>query len=317
MSSPTIDILGLGAVTIDDLIYIDEYPAADAKIPVQRTERHCGGLTGTALVAAARLGLKTAYAGVLGTDDLSNFLVQNMSEQGVDLTHSLRRPGVYPIRAFIVVDETHHTRNVFVDLSGDSGADVAWPPETLLKSSRVLFVDHIGVPGMIRAAKICRAHGIPIVADFERAEDPAFKELLGIVDHLILSRTFAAKVTGEETPALAARALWTPSRQTVVVTGGNAGCWFVDAEDPGKVRQQSAFKIQAVDTTGCGDVFHGAYAAGLADGMEVRERIIFASAAAALKATRSGGQAGIPSREAVRSFLSRASVVNAGELIPK
>src|SRR5436189_205656 len=106
MTRPAIDILGLGAVTIDDLIYVDEYPAADAKIPVQRTERHCGGLTGTALVAAARLGLKTVYAGVLGTDHLSKYLVQAMTEQGVDMTHALRRPGVYPIRAFIVVDET-------------------------------------------------------------------------------------------------------------------------------------------------------------------------------------------------------------------
>src|SRR5688572_11708431 len=138
-SSPNIDILGLGAVTIDDLIYVDEYPAADAKIPVQRSERHCGGLTGTALVAASRLGLKTVYAGVLGTDDLSNYLVQSMADQGVDMTHALRRPGVYPIHAFIVVDETNHTRNVFVDLSGESGADAAWPSEALLKSSRVLF----------------------------------------------------------------------------------------------------------------------------------------------------------------------------------
>jgi len=206
---------------------------------------------------------------------------------------------------------------VFVDLTGDSGADVAGPSETLLKSTRVLFVDHIGVPGMIRAAKICRANGIPVVADFERAEDPGFNELLGIVDHLILSKSFAAKITGEESPALAARALWTPDRKTVVVTAGSGGCWFVDANDLGKVRQQRAFKIEPVDTTGCGDVFHGAYAAGLADGMGVRDRIIFASAAAALKATRPGGQAGIPSREAVTTFLTRASLIDEGELVPK
>jgi len=83
ISSPTIDILGLGAVTIDDLIYVDHYPAADAKIPVLRSERHCGGLTGTALVAASRLGLKTVYAGALGTDDLSNYLVQSMTNRNL------------------------------------------------------------------------------------------------------------------------------------------------------------------------------------------------------------------------------------------
>ena len=312
---PNIDILGLGAVTIDDLIYVDEYPPADAKIPVQRSERHCGGLTGTALVAAARLGLKTAYAGVLGVDDLSNFLVQCMADEGVDMTHARRRPGVYPIHAFIVVDENKHTRNVFVDLSGESGADAAWPPETLLRSTRVLFVDHIGVPGMIRAARICRAAGIPIVADFERSEAPAFTELLSLIDHLILSQSFATKLTGEASPAIAARALWTDARETVIITGGSAGCWFINKKDPLTVCQQRAFKVEAVDTTGCGDVFHGAYAAGLADGLDVRERIVFASAAAALKATRPGGQTGIPTRDVVKAFLSQATLVSKTELL--
>src|SRR5260370_29019899 len=117
----TIDILGLGAVTIDDLIYVESYPPADAKVPILRSQRLCGGLTGTALVAASRLGLRTAYAGVLGTDELSSFLTEHMKSEGVDMTCAVRRPGVHPIHAFIVVDEARHTRNVFVDLSARSG----------------------------------------------------------------------------------------------------------------------------------------------------------------------------------------------------
>src|SRR5262245_9406757 len=110
-ATPLFDILGLGAVTIDDLIYVESYPPPDAKVPVRRSERQCGGLTGTALVAAARLGLKTAYAGALGTDELSTYLIEKMGAQGVDMTYVLRRPDVRAIYSVIIVAETNHTRN--------------------------------------------------------------------------------------------------------------------------------------------------------------------------------------------------------------
>jgi len=308
-SSSRIDLLGLGAVSIDDLVYVESYPPADAKVPVLRSQRHCGGLTGTALVAASRLGLKTAYGGVLGTDELSSFITEYMKGEGVDMTHVLHRPGVHPIHSFIVVDETKHTRNVFVDLSGSSGADVSWPSEELLRSAKVLFVDHIGVPGMIRAAKICKENGTPIVADFERADGSEFQELLDLVDHLLLSQSFAEKLTGEENPAVAALALWQANREAVVITAGSTGCWYIGKNAPGKVGHQPAFKVDTVDTTGCGDVFHGAYAAALAEKFPLDGRIIFASAAAALKATRPGGQSGIPSRPAVNAFLKKHLLV--------
>ena len=318
-SRPTIDILGLGAVTIDDLVYVESYPSADAKVPVLRSQRLCGGLTSTALVAASRLGLKTAYAGVLGTDELSNFLTECMKSQGVDMTGALRRPGVQPIHAFIVVDEAKHTRNVFVDLSGSSGADPFWPAEELLCSTKVLFVDHVGLPGMIRAAKICQENRTPIVADFESAVGAEFQELLGLVDHLILSQSFAETLTGEQNPAAAALALWGANREAVVVTGGSAGCWYIGKNAPNKVRHQPAFKVDAADTTGCGDVFHGAYAAALAENCSLADRIVFASATAAIKATGPGGQSGIPSRLVVNAFLKehRIAEVDALAVAPK
>lgn len=301
MSAPrAYDVVGLGAVTIDDLIYVESYPPPDAKVPVLRSQRQCGGLTGTALVAAARLGAKCAYAGILGTDALSTYLTECMQSECIDMSQVIRRPGVYPIHSTIVVDETRHTRNVFVDLSGGSGADEAGPHPELLLSTRVLFVDHIGVPGMIRAASICRNASIPIVADFERNTGPDFEALLALVDHLIVSQSFAEKLTGSKTPAEAARKLWSPHREIVVVTCGSAGCWYLAR---GSVCHQAAFEVVPVDTTGCGDVFHGAYAATLAEGVALPERIIFASAAAALKATQPGGQSGIPTRTAVRAFL--------------
>src|SRR2546425_9241293 len=145
-----IDVLGLGAVAVDDILYVESYPPADAKVPVLRSERHCGGLTGTALVAASRLGAECAYAGVLGTDELSAFVIGGMEKEGVDMSLVRRRRGVSPIHSFIVVAEKSHTRNVFVALHRNNGADPSWPPNEVLISIKVLLLDHIGLPGMLR-----------------------------------------------------------------------------------------------------------------------------------------------------------------------
>ncbi|MEP6663008.1 MAG: PfkB family carbohydrate kinase [Verrucomicrobiota bacterium] len=300
------DILGLGAVAVDDLIYVTGYPPADTKTHVLRTERQCGGLTAIALIAATRLGSKCAYAGVLGEDEFSQFAIAQMQNEGVDLKHLQRRQDARPVHSFIVVDSQTGTRNIFCDLSGVVGAGKDWPKESVIRAARVLFVDHIGLAGMIRAAKIARQSGIPVVADLERESGPTFPTLLGLVDHLIVSQGFAKKLTRQGNPARAAKALWTEQRKVVVVTCGEKGCWYLHDNET-KAKHLPAFKVSAVDTTGCGDVFHGAYAAGLAEKKTVEECVRFASAAAALKATNSGAQNGIPTRGLVEKFLADRS----------
>src|SRR5947209_2728840 len=190
------DVLGLGCVAVDDLLYVAAYPPADAKVQVRRRERQCGGLTATALVAAARLGARCAYAGVLGPDADSQFVVDCFRRESLDVQHLLRREGARPIRSTIIVDETCQTRTIFFDLTGSVGADPGFPPEDVLRSTRVLYVDHYGLEGMARAARVCRAAGIPVVADLERHEWPGFADLLALVDHLIVSRDFAERLTG-------------------------------------------------------------------------------------------------------------------------
>src|SRR5436309_894891 len=93
------DVLGLGCVTIDDLLYVAAYPAPDTKTPVLRRERQCGGLIGTALVAAARLGSKCAYAGLLGDDEFSAFVMERFRQEGIDVTHRVYRPEAKPIHS--------------------------------------------------------------------------------------------------------------------------------------------------------------------------------------------------------------------------
>jgi sulfofructose kinase len=296
------DILGLGCTAVDEILYVAEHPKGDAKTEVRRRERHCGGLCATALVAGARLGARCAYAGTLGHDEESRFVLETLEAEGIDVSRVVRRPAAGPVRSVIIVDEGRGTRTIFYDAKRAAGANSKFPPKELILRTRVLIVDRFGLPGMIRAARIARTARIPVIADFESFDRPRFAELFALADHLIVSSDFAARRTGETNPAAAAVRLWREDRAVVIVTNGAEGCWVMSV---GRERAQHfpGFRIEAVDTTGCGDVFHGAYAAGLAEGLNLADRVRFASAAAALKAMGRGGQRAIPSRTQLQRFL--------------
>ena len=285
----SIDVLGLGVAAIDDLLYVNSFPRPDQVMRIVRRERQCGGLTATALVAASRLGSAAAYAGVLGEDSDSEFVTERMRAMKVDLTHLVHKSGARPIRSTIIVDESSSTRTILCDLNGVVGAAPDRPEESVIRSARVLFVDNFGVTGMIRAARIARMAGIPVVGDFSQAGSQDIEEILSLCDHPILSLDFARGVTSVQTPVDILKVLWNEDRNTVVVTAGAEGAWALSREGIESECHYSAFRVETVDTTGCGDVFHGAYASALARGMNVHERIRFASAGRRNQGNDSGG----------------------------
>ena len=293
------DVLGLGVAAVDDVIYVPSYPAAEAKVRVERSIRRCGGLTAAALVAAARVGARCAYAACLGTDELSQYIARDLASQGISLKHAPRLPEARVAHSIIIVSQDAGSRTILFEAGGLIGAHDSLPSDEVIRKAKVLFIDHYGMRGNLRAARIARAAGVPIVVDFENAAGPLFQEVLELVDHLILSEGFALKLTRTATAAEAALALWRPGRAAVIVTAGPAGCWSVSTEHDTAVQHYPAFAVEAADTTGCGDVFHGAYAALLARGDDLEQRIRFASAAAALKAR----EAETPSLSAVERFL--------------
>lgn len=300
------DVLGLGCAAVDDILYVDRYPPADAKMHVLRRERHCGGLTATALVAAARLGAKCAFAGTLGFDEGSGFVLETFRREGVNIDHVVRRKMAGPVRSVIIVDEKRGTRNIFAYVDEVRGADAKLPARQITESARVLLIDYFGMAGNLRAARMARAAGVPIVSDLERTRVRGMQQLIALVDHPIFSRRAAEELTGEKNPGRAAAKIWNKTREVVIVTCGADGAWFVSREQR-HPKHIAAFEIETLDTTGCGDVFHGAYAAALACGLDVEQRIRFAAAAAAIKATQHGGQRGIPTRKVVEKFLRKVS----------
>ncbi len=303
-ASPHTDVIGIGAATVDEFLYVPEYPGPDTKVRVLGRERQPGGLTGTALVAAARFGVRCAYAGTLGTDADSDFIADSLEREGIDLSHAARLADAAAFRSTIVVDTRTQTRTIFTDPPVGETDDRV-PGADVLAQCAVAFVDHTHRLPMLRFAHTARDVGIPRVADLERDTSDRFPELLSLVDHLIVPWPLAVTLSGAKEPEQVVDRLWSRDRHTVAVTRGPAGCWFRSIDAPGDVLHQPAFPIPAVvDTTGCGDVFHGVYAAALARGTGAAEAIRLASAAAALKAGTRGGQAGIPRKADIEAFLA-------------
>jgi sugar/nucleoside kinase (ribokinase family) len=294
------DVLGLGCTAVDDVLYIPSFPVEDGKVRVQRRVRRFGGLTGAALVAAARLGARCAYAGQFGLDELSQSVRANFIREGIDVSRALCLEEARVIHSTIVVAQDSGRRNIFYDCNGCVGAHPALPAPDFIRAARVLLIDHYGLEGTLRAARLARADRIAVVADFEEDRVKGIQELMALVDHLVVPASFACRISHAATPEAAAAALWHRDRAAVVVTCGADGCWTVSSQTGGP-RHHPAFAVRASDTTGCGDVFHGAYAAALARGEALETRIRFASAAAALKA----GQQEIPHLAEVLELIAQ------------
>jgi sugar/nucleoside kinase (ribokinase family) len=299
------DVLGFGAVAVDDVVYVDHYPLLDCKAPIRSEQRVGGGLAGTALVACSRLGAKAAYCGVLGDDELSRFTLQELEREGVDCGPVVHRAEAGPFHSVVIVDQSTAQRCVLY-----SGRSVMEPrPEEitpeLIAQCRTLFVDNTAVGAGLRASSLARGLQIPVVADIESLDDSRLPELIRRIDHLILGLELATRLSGETEPASIARTL-ARDRVCCAVTAGARGCWY--SECGGEAHHFPAFPVNAVDTLGCGDVFHGAYAASIARGDSVARAIVAATGAAGLKATRPGGRAGIPDRATLDRFLKEHGI---------
>ena len=294
------DVLGFGCAAVDDVLVVPSYPGPDAKTRVVSRERHFGGLTGAALVTAARMGACCGYAGCLGEDDASAWVAGIYRDENIDISTATHLPEATVVQSAIIVAQDTGLRSVLFSCEGLIGAHPAEPAEAVIRAAKVVLIDHFGMAGNLRVARIARAAGVAVVADFEDAADPLFPEVLELVDHLILSVEMALGITGRTTPAEAASALWREDRAAVIVTCGAEGCWAVAGLAAPEPRHHPALPIKAVDTNGCGDVFHGAYAAALARGLDLAARIRLATAAAAVKAS----QAVIPDLETVQKLLA-------------
>ena len=203
--------------------------------------------------------------------------------------------------ALILIDRTGGQRNIFWTRQNVQ-YPMPWefPERNWFKRTRVWLIDFESGLAGIEAAKVARGHNIPVVIDVER-DEPHVAEAMRISSHIIISEEFAGGYTGCSDVTEMLAALRSDPEQVVIVTRGEKGCVGSTGEGDFAL---PAFKVDVVDTTGCGDTFHGAFALALARGQGVVSAVRFASGAAALCATQLGGRAGIPTAAQLEQFLN-------------
>jgi len=305
MSGPAFDVVGVGCCASDTLCVYEGDIAIDEKMQVHEITQQGGGLVATGLVAVARLGGKGRYVGRVGDDSISAFIRSEFEREGIDVSALETEPGMSAICSFIVANPKTGARTIFYSLDRVPILEPGDLNEADILSGNILYVDGFQVKGAIQAAKWVRDAGRKIVMDAELT-DPDNDELMDLATHVVASHAFAMSRVGEMAPAEAARELFErlaakDAGKVVGVTAGAEGSYFVTREDD---FHQPAFEVDVIDTTGCGDVFHGAFVFGLIEGWPLREVVRFASAVAALKTRKLGGRAGIPNHEETKAFLA-------------
>ena len=273
------DVVGVGCCASDTLCVFEGDIEIDAKMQVHDITQQGGGRVATGLVAVSRLGGRGRFIGAIGDDSMSEFVRAAFVREGVDDAALRTVPGMSVICSFIAANPKTGARTIFYSLDRVPVLEPDDLSRDEVLSGRILYVDGFQVKGAIQAAKWAREAGRPIVMDAELT-DPENDELMALATHVVASHAFAKSRVG--------------------VTAGSDGSHFVSRDGS---FHQPAFQVAVVDTTGCGDVFHGAFVFGLVQGWPLPRIAEFASAVAALKTRKLGGRAGIPTRDEVEAFL--------------
>jgi sulfofructose kinase len=302
----TWDVVGLGANSVDFVHLLPGYPqpfGSFAKMRIEKQEILCGGQTATAVCACAQLGLRAKYAGVTGTDDNGRRVRRELERRGIDLTDVIIRDAPNQF-AVILVDETTGDRIVLWDRDEKLLMREREIPADSITSCRVLHVDDVDQGGAIRAAQMARAAGVPVTSDIDRITDRT-GELMNAVTIPIFAEHVPPQITGINDPERALRKLRQTHDGLLCVTLGERGALALDGD---VVHYAPAFHVNALDTTGAGDVFRAGFIYALLNGSSAAEILRFANAAAAVSCTRLGALGGIPALEEVTALLASGQV---------
>jgi sulfofructose kinase len=294
------DVIGLGICAVDYLCLLPTYPELDEKTELVAFSKQGGGPVPTALVTLARLGANVSYIGKVGDDTEGQFIIKQLKQERVDTTFTIIDKSVQTPEAFIWVDQQTGKKCIALNRTGTVDVQPEEISRNDVVAAKILHLDGREVATSIQAAEWAREEGCLVVLDAGSMR-PLMERLLNLVNYPVVSERFIQQFWNSIDPRQAVCKLLDFGVEAAVVTCGNKGCY---AAANNEVLHQPAFQVNVVDTTGAGDVFHGAFIYGLIQDWELKRILKFASAVAAIKCTKLGGRAGIPSLEEVENFLA-------------
>ncbi len=293
-------VVGIGAALLDILVTVDSYPSEDTKLQSLQTKLQGGGPCATGLVAASKLGVKSCYMGTLGDDMYGDSIRAAFDAYGVGREHVRMIPNSQSFHSVVLLNVSNASRTCV----WNRGTVTPPVPEDIdldvLRNAEYLHLDGHQMECAVYAAAKAKEFGVKVSLD-AGSPYPGIERLLPLVDVLIPSEEFSLKFTGCTSAEEAAAVLEEKYHpEVLMITQGSRGGFLWEN---GKAVRYPVFPVNAVDSNGAGDTFHGAFVAARVKGMDVLEAAAFASATSALKCTRVGAQEGIPCFAEVLAFM--------------
>ena len=294
-------VTGLGQCSLDYLGLVDVYPQVDTKKEVLEWHEQGGGPVATALVALSRLGVSCRFYGMTGDDEAGGKIRQSLADEGLDVQGLVKRRESASQLAFIAVEKSTAKRTIFWRRPSGKVLQPDELGEDFLLGSNFLLIDGLMMDASFAAVKKAKEMHVPVMLDAGSAR-PGILELARLCDYVVASEVFAEGLGWELMPESLLKEYVSLGVTALTVTQGEGGSITVSDD---RLIRMPAFTVEAVDTTGAGDVFHAGYIYGLLQEWDLERVVRFASALAAMKCLQMGGRKGIPRLADVMQFLRK------------
>jgi sulfofructose kinase len=299
---PLFDVVGVGLNATDTLILLPKFPAYAGKVPFSEELLSPGGQVASAMVACASLGLRVKYIGTVGDDERGRVQMDSLLGSGINLDDVHVRENCPNQTAYILIDSTTGERTVLWSRPDCLRLDPQEITPEMIRPARLLHIDGHDTPAVAKAAEIAREHGIPVTVDVDTIYH-GFDRVLPNVDYLIASSEFPVQWTNERDPFKALELI--QNEYGMKVAAMTLGAHGALARVEGRFVYSPAFVVNCVDTTGAGDVFHGAFCYAVLQGLPMREALDLSNAMAALNCTAIGARGGIKRLEDAKALMER------------
>ncbi|MDQ2946051.1 MAG: PfkB family carbohydrate kinase [Acidobacteriota bacterium] len=300
---PQFDVVGVGLNATDTLILLSHFPAYAGKVAFDDEILSPGGQVASAMVACAHLGLRVKYIGTVGDDLRGRIQLESLQASGIDLTDVQVRQDCPNQTAYILIDRSTGERTVLWRREDSLRLDPDSIRPEQITCARLLHIDAHDTNAVARAAEIARQHNIPVTVDVDTIYH-GFDRVLPNVDYLVASSEFPIQWTNERDPFKALETI--QNEYHIPVAAMTLGAHGALARVNNKFIYSPAFVVNCADTTGAGDVFHGAFCYAVLQNMPMRETLEFSNALAALNCMALGARGGISTVEQAKALMQRA-----------